>query len=103
LCISYGTFFYIGARLYLLTGEYDDQLPWPVNVTVRLELLNQAGDHHHVEKTETWKWGKINRDTWEYIDDSLMQYSDLEKRGDGVQYMMNNCLKFRLHLTVQAA
>ena len=32
-----------------------------------------------------------------------VQYSDLEKRGDGVQYMMNDCLKFRLHLTVQAA
>jgi len=34
---------------------------------------------------------------------NLMKYSDLEERGDGVQYMMNNCLKFRLHLTVQAA
>ena len=93
----------IGAHLYLLTGEYDDQLPWPVNVTVRLELLNQAGDHHHVERTKTWKWGKDRRDKREVIDAYLPKYSDLEKRGDGVQYMMNNCLKFRLRLTVQAA
>ena len=94
---------YIRACLYLLTGEYDDQLPWPVNVTVRLELLNQAGDHHHVERTKTWKWGKDKRGGYEIIDNSFMKYSDLEKRGDGVQYMMNDCLKFRLHLTVQAA
>ena len=92
----------IGAELHLLTGEYDDQLPWPVNVTVRLELLNQAGDHHHVERTKTWEWEKAqNKEN--VIDHSLMKYSDLEKRGDGVQYMMNNCLKFRLHLTVQPA
>jgi len=93
----------IGAELHLLTGEYDGQLPWPVNVTVRLELLNQAGDHHHVERTKTWKWGKDKRDGSEIIDIRLMKYSDLEKRGGGVQYMMNNCLKFRLHLTVQPA
>ena len=96
-------FWYIGARLSLLTGEYDDQLPWPVNVTVHLELLNQAGNHHHVERTKTWKWGKGERGGFKDIDDKLMSYSALEKRGDGVQYMMNNCLKFRLHLTVQAA
>ena len=93
----------IGTWLYLLTGEYDDQLPWPVNVTVRLELLNQTGDHHHVERTKTWKWGNDKRGGYEAIDDSLMKYSDLEERGDGVQYMMNDCLKFRLHLTVRAA
>ena len=93
----------IGAFLYLLTGEYDGQLPWPVDVTVRLELLNQAGDHHHVERTKTWKWRKNRTGGCADVDDSLMKYSDLEKRGDGVQYMMNNCLKFRLHLTVQAA
>jgi len=93
----------IGIFLHLLTGEYDDQLPWPVNVTVRLELLNQAGDHNHVERTKTWKWGKGERGRENSIHGSLMKYSDLEKRGDGVQYMMNDCLKFRLHLTVQAA
>ena len=98
-----GSYNDIGAYLHLLTGEYDDQLPWPVNVTVRLELLNQAGDHHHVERTRTWTLGKGERDGHKKIDTSLMKYSDLEERGDGVQYMMNNCLKFRLHLTVQAA
>ena len=93
----------IGVWLYPEAGEYDDQLPWPVNVTVRLELLNQAGDHHHVERTKTWKWGKDKRDNYNVIDYNLVQYSDLEKRGDDVRYVMNDCLKLRLHLTVQAA
>ena len=31
---------------------------------------------------------------------SLIKYPDLERQGDGVQYMMNDCLKFRIHITV---
>ena len=31
-----------------------------------------------------------------------MKYSALEKREDGVQYMMNDCLKFKVHLSVRA-
>ena len=93
----------IGVYLYLEKGEYDDQLPWPVMFKVRLELLNQAGDHHHEERNKSWQWKKESRGSFKEIDQSLMQYAHLEKRGDGVQYMMNDCLQFRLHLTVQAA
>ena len=81
----------IGVSICWEKGEYDDQLPWPVKVKIHLELLNQAWDHHHVERRESWQWSKEDR-----------QYPDLERRGFGVQYMRNNCLKFRLHLTVQA-
>ena len=89
--------------LHLLEGEYDGQLPWPVNVKVHLELLNQAGDHHHVERTKTWNWKKNERGHKNTFDYDFIKYSAVEKRGDGVQYMMNNCFKLRLHLTVQAA
>ena len=91
----------IGALLYLMKGEYDDdQLKWPVEVKVQLELLNQNGDHHHVMSTKNMKWNKDKRDTSYIIDTSLMKYSDLEKSSDGVQYMMNDCLKFRVHITI---
>ena len=91
----------IGAFLHLLTGEFDDQLHWPVEVKVRLELLNQAGDHHHLQRTERFEWEEVNeRDEHRIIDGSLRKYSDLERKGDGVQYMMNDNLKFRVHLTV---
>ena len=93
----------IGAVLYLVTGEYDDQLHWPVEVKVRLELLNQAGNHHHVERTKSCKWEKNKRDSYNIIDASLMKYPDLERKGDDVQYMMNDSLKFRVHLTALPA
>ena len=92
----------IVALLYLVPGEYDDHLHWPVEVKVRLELLNQAGDHHHVERTKSFKWEKNERDNYRFIDTSLMTYRDLEKKGDGVQYMTNDSLKFRVHLTAPA-
>ena len=72
-------------------------------VKAGLELLNQAGDHHHVKRSRSWGWGKEERGSSPKIDVSLMQYADLERRGDVVQYMLNDCLQFRLHLTVQAA
>ena len=46
----------IGAFLHLMDGEYDDELPWPVKVKVQLELLNQAGDHHHLVISREMKW-----------------------------------------------
>ena len=90
----------IGAYLHLMEGEYDDQLYWPVKVKVQLELLNQNGDHHHVVRTVNMKWNKDERDTWGVIDASEMKYPDLEKSSDGVQYMMNDCFKFRVHITI---
>ena len=94
----------IGVFLHLNTGEYySDQFPWSVMVKVGLELNNQAGDHHHEERNKSWEWGKEERGSSQKIHVNLMQYADLERRGDGVQYMMNDCLQFRLPLTVQAA
>ena len=93
----------IGAFLYLLIGEYDDQLHWPVKVKVQFELLNQGGAHQHVERRITsCEWEKNERGRGHAIDSSLMTYPDLERKGDGVQYMMNDRLKFRLHLTTHA-
>ena len=92
----------IGAFLCLERGEYDDRLSWPVKVKIHLELLNQVGDDRHVERSKSFQWKKEERGNTETIDDSLMKYADLERRGVGVQYMRYDCLQFRLHLTVQA-
>ena len=90
----------IGARLCLMKGDYDDQLQWPVNINVRLEIFNQADDHHHVVRYKVMKWKKNERDCIKIIDASLMKYCDLEREGDSVKYMMNDCLKFRVRITV---
>ena len=90
----------IGAFLCLKTGENDDLLQWPVRISVKLELLNQAGDHDHVARNIIQKWEKGETDESKAIDDSLMKYSDLERRRRGVQYMMNNQLTFRIHVHI---
>ena len=90
----------IGAYLHLMNSEYDDQLNWPVQVKVQLELLNQNGYHHHVMRTMNTKWNKDRTDISYKIDENLMRYRDLEKSSDGVQYIKNDCLKFRLHVTI---
>ena len=49
---------------------------------------------------EELKWRKDKRDIPQIIDEPLMKYPVLEKQVDDVQYMMNDCLKFRIHVTV---
>ena len=44
---AHGT--HLSAYLYLLPGDYDKELKWPIKCTVQLEMLNQRGDHgHHI-------------------------------------------------------
>ena len=86
----------IGAELYLMKGEYDHLLLWPVEVKVRLELLNQLGDHHHVVRTKNIRWTKHQKERAEVIDLNIIKYSTLEKQGGGVQYVVYDCLKFRI-------
>ena len=36
---------FIRPQIYLVKGEYDDELYWPVQIKGRLQILNQAGEH----------------------------------------------------------
>ena len=91
----------IGAKLRLMNGDYDDQLRWPVNIKVCLVLLNQAGDHHNMVRDKTIQWNKHERNQSDkVIDDYLVKYCNLEKKRDGVQYVMHDSLMFRVCITV---
>ena len=79
--------------LSTIDGEYDDQLDWPMEVKVCLELLNQVGDHH-VVKTKNWK---ARSNTLIVLQ---INYSELENKGDDVTYVVDDCIKFRIHITV---
>ena len=35
----------------LMRGPYDDHLKWPFRGKITVQIVNQAGDHSHVEKT----------------------------------------------------
>ena len=36
---------------YLMPGPYDDHLKWPFRGEITIQIVNQAGDHSHVEET----------------------------------------------------
>ena len=42
---------HISLYVYLLKGEYDDQLQWPFNANITVQLLNWSGDNSHEEDT----------------------------------------------------
>ena len=90
----------IGAQLYLMAGEYDRELEWPVEVKVRLKLHNQADDHHHVVRTKHIRWPYYKRESAQVIDSYIIKYSTLERCGGSVQYMMNDCLEFNILVDV---
>ena len=85
----------IGVSLTLMNGK-----KFPATFNVRLELLNQAGDHHHVVRRKKLHFKKDSIENEQEIDESLMKYPNLEKDGGSVRYMMNDCLKFRIHIDI---
>ena len=86
----------IGVFLVLVNGKI-----FPGTFNVRLELLNQA-ENHHVVRCKKLQFEKdyIGIGNEKDIDISLMKYDDLEKDGGSVRYMMNDCLKFRVHIDI---
>ncbi|MCJ8747344.1 hypothetical protein PDJAM_G00152340 [Pangasius djambal] len=44
---------YISLFVHTMQGEYDSQLPWPLQGTIRLAVLDQAESQHHIEIMET--------------------------------------------------
>ena len=90
----------IGADLYLMKGEYDSQLKWPLKVKVRLDLLNQAGGHYHVVRTADLKWTRSEKEQSRAIDSNIIKYATVERCSGSVHYLKNDCIKFKISVTV---
>ena len=90
----------IGAALYLMKGENDSQLNWPLKVKVRLDLLNQAADHHHVVRTSDLQWNKWEKEQSRTIDTNIIKYATVERCKGSVHFLKNDCIKFKIDVTV---
>ena len=98
--VDFGSSF-ICAFLYLLPGDYDNKLRWPLQVRVHLQLLNQGKDCHHIVVTNSLEWeGKVSSSNYRGIANPWKSYADLDKKSEVVQYVMDDCLKFKLHLII---
>ena len=98
---------HVSVFLYLMKGEYDDDLTWPVNYECTITLLNQLRDGDHYSETSTYS--SVENDSF----NSRVVDGEIAKRGIGYepfiahkqldlqsekqrQYLMDDTLYFRV-------
>ena len=89
--------------LYLLTGEYDDTLQWPIQITAGLILFNQLEDRGHCVAVTGGNLEKCDRDDEEGITISEMLIDGNHLGFDTrrhTQFLKDDSLHFKLYLSV---
>ena len=88
-----------------MKGEFDSELPWPFYGQIVVELLNQNTDSHHHEyiiyydhsTTEYAGRMRIGTRSRGWGNSRFVSHAKLLKNsGSKVQYLKDNCLKFRV-------
>ena len=87
---------WIVVYLYLLPGEHDDKLSWPIKCTASIQILNQVEDRNHIERSQSWEWNRTNSDT--YKDISKIDYSSLRTQ----THLRGDCLRCKLWITIKS-
>ena len=93
---------HVSVFVYLMRGEYDDQLKWPFRGDITIQLLNQSRDEGHWEKTVYFDdradneagtvVGQKGGTGWGYK--QFIAHTNLNT--ENKEYLKNNCLKFRI-------
>jgi len=91
-----------------MKGEYDDELSWPFHGKITVELLNQNADKDHYMHAFSYdkdcKYGcrvTIGEKNYGWGLTDFISHSELNQDSDStVQYLKDDCLKFRLYCTV---
>ena len=92
-------FTHIAAWLRLIEGDNDDLLMWPVEVEVRLVMLNQLGDHTHYSVINNVKIKRSDQFVHTIIAKPFFLKSELpHNAAKKTEYLKNDCLHFRLHI-----
>ena len=91
---------YISIYTCLMQGLYDDHLKWPFRGNITIQIVNQAGDHDHIEKTFQYNdetsdvgAGRVTSgersDGWGFHE--FLPHSDLEYNATNkTQYLKDN-------------
>ena len=91
---------FVSCYIYLVTGEYDDNLEWPFQGDVKIELLNQLEDNNH--KAETIKYDESTPSNCKRTGrgwgcHEFVPHSELGHNTDtNCCYLLNDCLHFRI-------
>ena len=93
---------HLSAYLYLLPGDYDEHLQWPLKVTVHLTMINQRGDHSHHEciGSVEYKEPTLNEE-YECISSEFFPLAGLTYSAPrNTEYLRQNTIKFKLRLKI---
>ena len=100
--VYYGKGTHVSVFVGLMKGEHDDQLNWPVEVDVAVELLNWKEDKGHCERTLTMnseyyrvtqKGGiKLSPTNIQFIHHSLLSLNTTTN----TEYLLDDCLWLRV-------
>ena len=91
----------IRSYIYLLAGEYDDSLWWPIQCAVQLLLLNKLGNHGHRLVVVSKQFGKQDRQKGFLIKHPFVSGADLGlDPSNFTLYLKDDSLHFRLCLNV---
>ena len=98
---------HVSVFIYLMQGEYDDQLKWPFRGDITIQLLNQSRDEGHWEKTVRFTMtddivsdeaaGRVvgkERATKGRGQSKFITHTKLDT--ENKEYLKYNCLKFRI-------
>ena len=91
-----GTHDHINVWMLVVKGDFDDQLRWPRDCTITIQLLNQLGDHNHFTKRVAGEFTRPTPSTL-WCDSQFIALSDLGYKPDmKTQYLKDDCLQFRI-------
>ena len=96
----------VSVHVGLLKGEHDDQLAWPLELDVAVQLLNWREDKGHHERTCTVtinsEYYKVTKNSFkrspgelQFIHHSLLSYN----HSTNTEYLQNNSLRLRVNET----
>ena len=100
--IEYGKGSHMSVFVGLLKGEHDDQLAWPLELDVAIELLNWREDKEHLEHTVTMnsEYYKLTKNGIKmsprntcFIHHSLLSYNS----STNTEYIQNNSIQLRIN------
>ena len=95
IVVYFASLLYVNCRS--VAGKFDDQLQWPLQCTLSIQLLDQWGEHHLERRAEFKVEKGQHSDMW------LVHYTyrDVRNPRSGALYLKEDCLHFRVDVKLK--
>ena len=106
---------HVAVAVYMMRGEFDDSLQWPFRGEVKVQLINQRDGGKHLESKVLEENDYVTTNLTKYFSrvlegdraksgwgcDQFISHSYLYRPEQGIEYLKNDSLKFKVpHIAV---